>query len=134
MDVAAAPTNVGARVEVREGIALIVLELWAHQVHVACEMMEVTLANVVARYFSILVTTNVSWCPMATKHQNFQSAKDVGIDGTSAGTRVEVEVIVLNVLETKAHKVHVASEVTGATLLNVQELPSAILVTRNVFW
>lgn len=134
MDAAAAPTNVGTRVEARGGIAQIVSELWARQVHVACEMMEVTLVNVVARYFSTLVTTNVFWCPMATKHQNFQSAKDVGGDGTSVGARVEIEDTALNVLETKAHKVHVASEMTGAILLNVQELPSDMLVTTNVFW
>lgn len=134
MDAAAAPTNVGTRVEAREGIAQIVLELWARQVHVACEMMEVTLMNVAARYFSNLVTTNVFWCPMATKHQNFPFAKDVGGDGTSVGARVETEDTALNVLETKAHKVHAASEMTGATLLNVQELPSDILVTTNVFW
>lgn len=119
MDAAAAPTNAGTRVEAREGIAQIVLELWARQVHVACEMMEATLMNVVARYLSNLVTTNVFWCPMVTRHLNFQSAKDVGGDGTSAGARVEAEDTVLNVLETKAHKVHAASEMTGATLLNV---------------
>lgn len=133
MDAAAAPTNVGTRVGAREGIAQIVLEIWALQVHAACGMMEVTLTSVVARYFSSLVTTNVFWCPMVTKHQNIQSAKDVAIEGTSAGTRVVDEVIVQNVLETKAHKVHAACEVMGATLLSVQGLPFDILVTMNVF-
>lgn len=133
MDVAAAPTNVGTRVDAREGIALIVSELWAHQEHAAGEI-GTTLTNVVAQYFNTLITTNVFWCPMATKHQNFQYVKDVGGDGTSVGARVDIEeATALNVRETKAHKVHVAGEI-GTTLLNVQELPSDTLVIMNVFW
>lgn len=133
MDVAAAPTNVGTRVDAGEGTALIVSEQWAHQVHAAGEI-GTTLPNVVAQYFSTLVTTNVFWCPMAPKYQNFPSAKDVGGDGTSVGARVDIEeATALNVRETKAHKVHVAGEI-GTTLLNVQELPSDTLVIMNVFW
>jgi len=133
MDVAAAPTNVGTRVDAGEGIALIVSELWAHQVHAAGEV-GTTLTNVVAQYFSTLITTNVFWCPMATKYQNIQSATDVGGDGTSVGARVDIEeATALNVRETRAHKVHVAGEV-GTTLLNVQELPSDTLIITNVFW
>jgi len=133
MDVAAAPTNVGTRVDAGEGIALIVSELWAHQVHAAGEV-GTTLTNVVAQYFSTLIIMNVFWCPMATKYPNFQFATDVGGDGTSVGARVDIEeATALNVRETRAHKVHVAGEV-GTTLLNVQELPSDTLVITNVFW